>query len=293
MVESSFTGLEETRVVEVRDPFPLLIMYPTDVAVDVAFKAPVQAGRFPLVVISHGTGGSNLVYRTIAGFLAKNGFIVCMPEHPFNNRNNNERADTIENLTDRPRHIRECIDYMFSDSRWSAHLQQENVALIGHSLGAYTALALAGGIPHTQHQIKHDPLTRITDSRQIDVTADNRIKALVLLAPATGCFISEGALSRVTIPILMFSGEKDGITPQFHADIVKKGVANPAQVTHRIVEKAGHFSFLSPFPEHMRTPQFLPAQDPEGFDRTKFHEELGREILGFLRDPLIIFSSRP
>jgi len=105
---------------EVADPalkltFPLLLLYPTSTPgraerlgpyeLVVACEAPVAAGRFGVVLISHGSGGSPLVYRTLAHYLASQGFIVGLPEHPFNNRHNNAWAGTIQNLEGRPRHL--------------------------------------------------------------------------------------------------------------------------------------------------------------------------------------------
>lgn len=58
------------------------------------------------MVISHGTGGSHLAYRTIAAHLAKSGYVVALLEHPGNNHDNNELSGTVENLTNRPRHVR-------------------------------------------------------------------------------------------------------------------------------------------------------------------------------------------
>ena len=42
-----------------------------------------------MILISYGGGGDHLLYRTINGFLAQNGFVVVAPEHPGNNRNSN------------------------------------------------------------------------------------------------------------------------------------------------------------------------------------------------------------
>lgn len=293
-----FAGFATTTVQDISKKlnFPALVVYPTDAnpnlvtlgpySFEAAQDAQIANGEFPVIVISHGSGGSHLAYRTLAIHLAKNGYIVAIPEHPFNNRNNNEHADTIENMINRPEHIRLTIDAITSDHRWSQAAQKNKVALIGHSMGAYTALALSGGVPHTKHQIEHDPECKITLSQEITVEPDPRIKALVLFAPAAGWFLSAHALEKVKIPILIFSSEHDHITPLFHAEIIIKGVFNPAQVDHRIVKNGGHFSFLSPFPANMRNENFLPAQDPPGFDRVLFQEHLQDEVLFFLNRKL-------
>lgn len=260
--------------------FPTLVLYPTDepststafgpYTIDVSTDAPVAAGQFPLVVISHGNGGTPIIYRTIGTHLAKNGYVVAMPEHPGNNRTDNKLEGTHENLVNRPRHIRLTIDAISLDDRFSACVQTDNVAIVGHSMGGYTALAVAGGIPWTK------------DHKRVEVVPDLRVRALVLLAPATAWYLPEDSLKNVTVPILMLIAEHDPYTPRWHADLVLADVADKDQVTCRVIENAGHFSFLSPFPPRIRNANFLPSMDPEGFDREKFHELLPGEVLDFL-----------
>jgi predicted dienelactone hydrolase len=268
-------------------PFPMLVMYPSNspeqpeklgpYTLNVALDTPIAPGSSPLIVISHGSGGSHLVYRTLAAHLARNGFVVAMPEHPRNNRNNNDLENTAANLANRPRHIRLVIDWAFSSQAFGSCLIPESVAIIGHSMGGYTALAIAGGIPTSFPRESPDG-----QPHQIEVTPDQRVKALVLLAPAAAWFMAPGALRGVQVPILLWTAEKDSYTPEFHAEIIKAGIADPAPIEHRIAANAGHFSFLSPFPEVMTNPAFLPSQDPEGFDRERFQQELNAGILDFL-----------
>ena len=258
--------------INVEVPFPMAVMYP------VAHNGEIAAADSPLIVISHGNGGSHLGYRTLADYLACHGFVVAMPEHPRNNRNNNELAGTAENLENRPRHLRLAVDWMFASEQFGSRLRADTVAVIGHSLGGYTALALAGGRPTA---FGHE--TPDNQPRPISVEPDPRVKALVLLAPATAWFMNPGALRGVNVPILLWTAEHDSWTPPFHGDLVKAGVAARELVEHRVAEGGGHFAFLSPFPQAMRSPAFAPSQDPPGFDRTQFHEELNAGVLEFLR----------
>ena len=264
--------------------FPVLALYPTDVpsaptafgpyTFDVSSEAPVAEGRFPLVVVSHGNGGSHLVYRTIVTHLAKNGYVVAMLEHPGNSRNDNSLEGTYENLVRRPRHVRFTIDAVSLDTKLGAHVQPDNVAVMGHSMGGYAALAVAGGIPWSKN------------GERVDVVPDPRVRALVLMAPGTAFYFPEDSLRDVTVPILLLTAEHDPVTPRWQAELLLDRVSDRSQVTWRAVENAGHFSFLSPFPPHMRNPGFLPSMDPEGFDRERFHETLPGEILGFLDEKL-------
>jgi len=84
----------------------------------------------------------------------------------------------------------------------------------------------------------------------------------------------------------MLTGEKDEITPPFHAEILEKGLPASTLLEHQIVPNAGHFSFLAPFPPVRVSPQFAPSQDPPGFDRQEFHRKLNPQILRFLRQYL-------
>ena len=262
--------------------FPVLVHYPTTEAsrsvsfgpytMNVSPDAKIIDGRFPLIVISHGNGGSHLLYRTISTHLAKNGYIVAMLEHYGNNRNNNILENTTENLETRPRHVSLTIDFLLSDNCLNENIIQNKIAVIGHSMGGYTALALAGGVPRTKEGVV------------VEVAPDLRIKAIVLLAPGTGWFMN--SLEKVTVPILMFTAEHDPITPKWNGEIVLNFVPDKSKVIFHEVENAGHFSFLSPFPSTMKNPNFLPSTDPIGFDREKFHSQLSTEILDFLNDKL-------
>jgi len=255
---------------------PVMVLYPSDApemrtpigpyALDLAADAPIAAGTFPLVVISHGNGGAGVLYRTTAMHLARNGFVVALPDHAGNTRGDNDLAGTVANLENRPRHVRQVIDWAYDASPFAGRLKPA-IALIGHSLGGYTALAVAGAQP-----------AGIGHQRR-----DERVFALVLLAPATAWFAAADALRDVRARMLMLTAEHDTHTPPFHADIVRRGLADPSLVEHRMVENAGHFSFLGPFPPALNNPSFPPSQDPDGFDRSSFHAALNAQILAFLR----------
>jgi predicted dienelactone hydrolase len=254
----------------------------TGVSIPVAVLLPEDArGSSPLVVISHGNGGSGSIYRVLAGHLARAGFIVALLDHPGNTRGDNDLARTAANLERRPRHVKLVIDWAFDSSPFAPRLRPDTVALVGHSLGGYTALAVAGGQPTATHRETGG------DPQEIDVLADERVKALVLLAPATHWFSAPGALDRVHVPILMLTAEHDEHTLAFHAEIVQSGVPDPALIEHRTIAGAGHFSFLDPFPKVMTSAALPPSQDPPGFDRVAFGAELGADLVAFLRRALL------
>ena len=282
------------RALTVTDPeldltFPLNVFYPTATPgqptpvglyeVEVAPAAAAAVGAWPVVLLSHGTGSSGLVHRNLALFLAQQGYVVGLPEHPHNNRDDNAWANTRQNLVARPRHLQLALEALLADAALAPVLRPEAVALIGHSLGAYTALALAGGQPWSRPADSPDGV-----AHPIPVpAADVRARALVLLAPAVPWFAPVGALAGVRLPLLLVVGGQDEFLPPAHADIIRRGVPDPGQVEYCLIENAGHYSFLSPFPAARVSPAFPPSQDPPGLDRASFHEVLYEEVLAFLR----------
>jgi len=260
--------------------FPALIQYPTSQPAvgatigpftwEATFDAPLEAGRFPLCVISHGAGGSHLLYRSIATHLARRGWIAVCPEAPRDNRNDRTLAYTDEAVTNRCLQLRQTLDSVLAHPQFGPAADPQRVGLVGHSLGGCAALALAGGQPWSRNRTP------------IPVQTDARFRSAVLMAPATGYYRGPGALAKVSIPLLVLMGEKDDATPAEEIRQDLRGLPASAPCEFVVIKDAGHYSFLSPFPGAMRRADFPPSQDPAGFDRERFHQELPDMIETFL-----------
>ncbi|MFL9886237.1 alpha/beta fold hydrolase [Paraburkholderia agricolaris] len=265
--------------------FTCVVQYPTltdtssttigPYAFDATLNAPIAAGQFPICLVSHGGGGSHLLYRSIGTHLSKNGYIVIALEHFGDNRNDRSLADTDAGAELRPRHAVLTLDTVLGDPFFKSAGDSKQVAVLGHSMGGYTALALIGGQPYSR------------SARKLAVKADPRFRAAVLLAPATDWYRAPGSLNNVTAPVLVIAGERDSVTrPEDIRETLSPLLENdPSQMI--VVPDAGHFSFLAPFPAHMRRNDFPPSSDPEGFNREQFHLILPERILGFLNRTLI------
>ena len=220
---------------------PIHVLYPGEgtpreerfgpYAIEVARDVPFIAG--PTVLVSHGTGGTPWLYRDLALALARAGFVVGLLEHPGNRRGDDALAHSVANLENRPRHIRLAIDA----------LGAPRVAVIGHSIGGYTALAVAGGKPVSMPNQSDDG-----QARRIPVVHDPRVCAVVLLAPAVPWFLIDGSLAEVDVPILLRVGEQDPHAPAWITDNLRRNVRDPSRVDFQSVPGAGHFAFASPFP---------------------------------------------
>lgn len=132
---------------------------------------------------------------------------------------------------------------------------------IGHSLGATVLIALAGG------NIWMGP------GRQLHLPTGQRIGRLVLLAPATGFFRAPGALAAFCTPVQAWAGKKDDITPLAQVQFLEQVIGNRVRLDLRIVDDAGHFSFMNTLPPKISDP--MP-------DREAFLAKLADEIFSFI-----------
>lgn len=97
-----------------------------------------------------------------------------------------------------------------------------------------------------------------------------RVEHLVLFASADSWFAASGALDAVDVPMLVFAGSADVVTPVSQAELLL-GAAGPVDL--RVVEGAGHFSFLHTLPPGV-------AEDP-AFDRERFLADMVEETVNF------------
>ncbi len=313
---SYYTGYKKMNVTATMtsEDFSVALLYPTEIPskkvhfgpfeMNLSIGAPIANGHFPLVVISHGSRGTNLGYRSIAFALVKRGYVVAMPLHPKNNFKNDSAAGTNQNWKSRPLHIRATLDAILSNPKLAQRINAEKIAVAGHSAGGYTALAVAGGIADTAHLINlcrsnsaiNAPFCGLVKENKITAekitnSADKRVKAVVLMAPVGILFQSKDALDNVNIPILMFRAEKDSeLTEPYQSEIIAKNYVNKALLTYCTVPNAGHYSFITPFPEAMRDELGVIAQDPDGFDRKAFQQKLSADMLTFFERA---FSNHP
>jgi pimeloyl-ACP methyl ester carboxylesterase len=258
-----------SRFVSLRDgaqEFRAWVVYPTEAeehetalgpyTASVASEAPYAIAQ-SIVAFSHGSGSSPFLFRELVRYLARAGHTCVLVEHPGNHRQSNELAESDLNLVQRPRHLQMAID--------AVAVADVPIALVGQSMGAYTALALAGGKPVARN------------GASLDVVHDARVGAIVLLTPAIFWYVPEGALREVNADISIYVGGEDVLTPTWHGHLVRESVADKSKVTMRVVEHAGHLSLLSPLPAG------APWRDPPQFDRAAVHAEMRAEIEEFIR----------
>ena len=180
----------------------------------VADGGTVAGRNLPLIVMSHGTGGSFEGHYDTALALAEAGFVVAAVTHTGDNYRDQTQFARLEN---RPRHIKVLIDYMLAS--WQHHdaLDPSRIGMFGFSAGGFTALVAIGGTPDMTTVAPYcaghpdEWSCRMLKEREINVSAnitgqptaapnwvhDPRIVAAVIASPAVGlCVLGRGAFHR-------------------------------------------------------------------------------------------------
>lgn len=299
-------GLTEMRVVDPvsGEVVPVALWYPAEgretrmsfgpFRIRAALGAPVAAGPHGLVVISHGSGGSHLVHRGLAGTLARNGWFAAAPLHPGDNFMTDAAAGTRAVLEGRPRTVSEVVDAVIDDGRFGRHVDDGRIAVVGYSMGGATALALLGAVPSRDAARAHcrshpedgfcavgpEPGASGAGDGPIEGLADPRFRAAVLLAPNTAWF-PDSEIEAVGMPVLIYAAERDEqLRTPYHAARIGRLLGPGALM--RVIDGAVHYSFLAPFPEHLHAELGPVAEDPSGFDRVAAHARMDQEIVDFL-----------
>jgi predicted dienelactone hydrolase len=310
--------------IEVHDPvnggdMPGYVFYPSATAKGVsrlgpyelhaAANAPPIAGAKPLVMISHGHGGSDLGHHDLAVYLASHGFIVATITHPKDNFQNSSGDGHPAVLVGRPIQISATISFLLQSPRWAPLIDYGRIGVAGFSNGGYTALLLVGAVPRFTGLDRHCRLH--PDDRNICVplaaleaqagqhhgnvrqamdvlqrsltrwgnTHDPRVKAAFVMAPFSSVFDAAG-LAHIDRPVFLYYGQHDEVLPPRY-DVLHIAPLIRTLVGIRMIPNAGHYVFLSPCSPELARGNADICQDPPGVDRVAVHRQLNAAALDF------------
>ncbi|MGB2590386.1 MAG: alpha/beta hydrolase [Candidatus Acidiferrum sp.] len=228
--------------------------------------------KLPLILLSHGTGGSAAMMAWLGTALASHGYIAAAVNHPGNNA---LEPYTLQGFTlwwERAGDLTAVLNAILADSTFGPHIDQNRIGAAGFSLGGFTVIEIAGGMgevsrvqafcqspqrdgmctdppefPNLTAKFnalsESDPAFQAAVNKGAESHRDPRVRAIFAIAPALGPAFIPDSLAKISIPVQILAGSADNIVP---LDSSAKFFATHipgAQLT--IIQDVGHYTFLA------------------------------------------------
>jgi predicted dienelactone hydrolase len=215
---------------------------------------PVIAGKYPVIIFSHGAGGSDTCCESLTRHWATYGYVTLQPIHDDSVAQRRSSGD--ENVRF-PQAIREALK---NPALWESRardisflldslnglqkrvaglngkIDTSSIGVAGHSMGAYTAETIAGALvdlPGHPGQNFSDP----------------RAKATLCLSPqGPGQFgLTAHSFSNISLPFMGITGSQDNLGPLANATWHKIPFerSQPGDKYEVFIQGASHMSFIT------------------------------------------------
>jgi len=273
-------------------------------------NAPMEPALklFPLIVLSHGTGGTAMQMAWLGTALARAGFIVAAVDHPGNNGEEPYTAEGFALWWERATDLSEVIDGMLADDNFGSKIDKSRIGAAGFSIGGYTVLEIAGAqtdvsvlydrcLTQPDNILCHVPemksvgtwqqvlaQTRKTSRASLAASGDSykdaRVRAVFAIAPAVGFTQTPESLRAIRIPVEMVVGNADPIAPpNENADYLRANIHGARETV--LPGGVAHYTFLDTCTAAAKQKLGVYCADAPGVDRDKVHAGVANEAVGF------------
>jgi predicted dienelactone hydrolase len=278
-------------------------------------NAPMEPSLkpFPLIVLSHGTGGTAMQMAWLGTALARAGFIAAAVDHPGNNGEESYTAEGFALWWERVTDLSEVIDGMLADENFGSKIDRDRIGAAGFSIGGYTVLELAGAqtdvsvlydrcLKQPDQILCHVPemksvgtwqqtlaQTRKTSGASLAASADSykdaRVHAVFAIAPAVGFTLTQESLRAIRVPVEIAVGGADPIAPpNENADYIRSNIRGARETV--LPGGVAHYTFLDTCTAEAKTRLGVYCADAPGVDRDKVHQQVAGEAAEFFRRAL-------
>lgn len=274
-----------------------------------AIDAPVSQARprYPLILISHGSGGSADSLDWLGAGLAARGYITAGVNHPGNNALEPYTTQGFSLWWERASDLSDVLDAMLNDAQFSQHIDRDRIGAAGFSLGGYAVLELAGARtnraalirfctskdadaichPPEMHDIvervkglekANDPEVAASLAHAGDSYRDPRVKAVFVIAPGLGEAFTQDDLREIIIPVQILAGAADTTAPV--ATNARRFAQLQPAFRLRLLPEVAHYTFLQTCIDR-NLGDF--CKDAPGVDRDRVHADAIAEAVAFFR----------
>jgi predicted dienelactone hydrolase len=270
----------------------------------------------PLILLSHGTGGSAMQMAWLGTALARAGFIAVAVDHPGNNGNSPLTPEGFALWWERATDLSQVLDGMLADDEFGKRIDQARIAAAGFSIGGYTVLELAGAqtdisilfdecrthpdtagciVPEmrslpgdlkTPDDILHAVRKTSGESlaRSGDLFSDERIGAVFAMAPALGYTQTPESLRAIRLPVEMVVGDDDRIAPaKDNAGYIRSQIRG-AKLT--MLPHVRHYTFLDTCTAAGKQKLGQVCEDDKAIDRDAVHAQVAAMAVSFFQKSL-------
>ncbi len=228
--------------------------------------------KFPLILLSHGIGGSSSMMGWLGSALASHGYIAAAVNHPGNNALEDYTIPGAILWGERAHDLSAVLDQMLGDSTFGSRVDPKRIGAAGFSLGGLTVIELAGGIAElSRYQefckspkadgmcndtleypgllaksaalAKTDPATQTALGENSKSHRDPRIRAIFAIAPAIGPAFDPDSLAKISVPTQIVAGAIDNVVPIDSS--AKFFAAHIPGAQLAIMQAVGHYTFLA------------------------------------------------
>ncbi|HEY3930295.1 MAG TPA: hypothetical protein VGL89_18125 [Candidatus Koribacter sp.] len=257
-------------------------------------------GDYPLVVLSHGTGGSALQMAWLGTYLASRGYIAVAVNHPGNNAVTGYTPQGFVEWWLRARDLSVVIEQMLEDRRFGSKIDRDRIGAAGFSLGGYTMIEIAGGITNFEpilawcnkpenrascnppefpdlvnkfQAMRNQPGIEQALEHAGESYRDARVKAVFAIAPALAIAFAQPSLQAIHIPVDIVAGDGDTIVPPpANAEYFAKNI--PGSKLTILPGGVGHYTFLDVGTDLGKKNRPLLFVDNPGVDRQSVHKQV-------------------
>ena len=255
--------------------------------------------RWPVVLLSHGTGGRAQSLAWLGTRLARKGYVCLAVSHHGNTAEEAYRAEGFLCWWERPSDLTVALTAFATDPRFAGRLDLDRVYAAGFSLGAYTVLSLAGAITElplflawgdrqpgglkgppefpdlpdrVEGLLRSSPTFRASLERQSLTYADPRIRAVTAIAPPPPVRgFRPKTVAAIRLPVAILVGQADPEAPHEACALWLKQ-QNPEFAVELLGETVGHYVFLNEATDLGRREAPQICLDAPGVDRRAIHD---------------------
>jgi predicted dienelactone hydrolase len=227
--------------------------------------------RRPVILFSHGFGGTARMMGWFTTVLAQQGFVVIAVDHPGNNGADKMTVPGAMLFWDRPGDLQAALDAVAADPTIGPHLDTRRLGVAGFSAGGFTALVAGGAkvdVARFRAFCKGHPEDGVCKPQvELAVTPDEAaaalatpelaaelahagddhsirgVSAVFAIAPALVQALDPASLAAMNTPVSIVLGDADPVAPPHTNGGAAARMIPRAQL--KALSGVGHYDFLS------------------------------------------------